>query len=290
MDQPLVAAVAVDHEVPHLDRLFDYAVPPELDAAAQPGVRVRVRLAGRLVGGIIVARSSAFGVRRRAAAALAGARHRTRAHPRDRQAHAGRRRPLGRHASRRPAAGDPAAPGHGRARARGASAPPPPAGSRPGDLGALRRRPGVSRPSRVGAATAGDVGRAARPDWPAEIAAAAQATLAGGRGVVIVVPDGRDVARVSRGAARRRSAPSSFVELTADLGPTERYRRFLRLARGQVQGRRRHPGGRVRPGSRPRAGRRSGTTVPTCTTSRTRPTPTCATCWCCGLTWQAPAR
>ncbi len=72
------------------------------------------------------------------------------------------------------------------------------------------------------------------PGWPAEIAAAAQATLAAGRGVVIVVPDGRDAGRVSA-ALREAIGGESFVELTADLGPTERYRRFLRLARGQVK-------------------------------------------------------
>ena len=33
----------VDKGVLHLDRYFDYAVPEELDAGAQPGVRVRVR-------------------------------------------------------------------------------------------------------------------------------------------------------------------------------------------------------------------------------------------------------
>ncbi|MFD5702909.1 primosomal protein N' family DNA-binding protein, partial [Streptomyces lasiicapitis] len=38
-----VARVVVDKGVLHLDRYFDYAVPEELDEAAQPGVRVRVR-------------------------------------------------------------------------------------------------------------------------------------------------------------------------------------------------------------------------------------------------------
>ncbi|MFE6486793.1 primosome assembly protein PriA, partial [Streptomyces sp. NPDC057757] len=43
-----VARVLVDKGVLHLDRYFDYAVPEDLDAQAQPGVRVRVRFgAGR---------------------------------------------------------------------------------------------------------------------------------------------------------------------------------------------------------------------------------------------------
>lgn len=54
-----VARVALLTPVPHLDRLFDYEVPEALDAAAQPGVRVRVRLAGRLVGGFLLDRVAA---------------------------------------------------------------------------------------------------------------------------------------------------------------------------------------------------------------------------------------
>ncbi|TCJ95148.1 replication restart DNA helicase PriA [Nocardia alba] len=40
----------------HLDRDFDYLVPAELDEIAQPGVRVRVRFAGRLVDGYLLDR------------------------------------------------------------------------------------------------------------------------------------------------------------------------------------------------------------------------------------------
>ena len=55
-DRP-VARVAVDVPHAHLDRLFDYLVPAVHDEQAQPGVRVRVRFAGRLVGGFLVARA-----------------------------------------------------------------------------------------------------------------------------------------------------------------------------------------------------------------------------------------
>lgn len=51
-----VARCAVDVPLAHLDRSFDYAVPPELDAGAQPGCRIRVRFAGRLVDGVILER------------------------------------------------------------------------------------------------------------------------------------------------------------------------------------------------------------------------------------------
>ena len=46
-----VARVAVDSGLAHLDRAFDYAVPPALDDARR-GCRVRVRFAGRLVDGL----------------------------------------------------------------------------------------------------------------------------------------------------------------------------------------------------------------------------------------------
>ena len=42
--------------VPHLDRDFDYLVPPEQSDDAQPGVRVRVRFHGRLVDGFVLER------------------------------------------------------------------------------------------------------------------------------------------------------------------------------------------------------------------------------------------
>lgn len=52
-----VAQVAIDNALPHLDRLFDYAVPEKLDEIAKPGVRVRVRFAGRLTDGFLISRS-----------------------------------------------------------------------------------------------------------------------------------------------------------------------------------------------------------------------------------------
>src|SRR6266496_5604369 len=43
----------------HLDRPFDYLVPERLTLAAVPGCRVRVRFAGRLTGGYLLARADA---------------------------------------------------------------------------------------------------------------------------------------------------------------------------------------------------------------------------------------
>ncbi|WP_150309228.1 primosomal protein N' family DNA-binding protein [Planctomonas psychrotolerans] len=51
-----IARVALDSPLPQLDRLFDYAIPPELRDTAVPGVRVRVplRSAGRVADGFLV--------------------------------------------------------------------------------------------------------------------------------------------------------------------------------------------------------------------------------------------
>jgi len=71
------------------------------------------------------------------------------------------------------------------------------------------------------------------PEWPAEIAIAAATTAAAGRGTVIVVPDARDLARVDE--ALQDVAHDGHVCLTADLGPAERYRRWLAVRRGLVR-------------------------------------------------------
>src|ERR1700739_4552635 len=65
-DNP-VARIAVDLQLPHLDRPFDYLVPERLADQAQPGVRGRVRVAGVLTDGFWVVggdRSGAQRVRR----------------------------------------------------------------------------------------------------------------------------------------------------------------------------------------------------------------------------------
>jgi primosomal protein N' (replication factor Y) (superfamily II helicase) len=71
------------------------------------------------------------------------------------------------------------------------------------------------------------------PDWASEIAIAAATTAAAGRGTVIVVPDARDLARVDE--ALQGVSHGGHVCLTADLGPAERYRRWLAVRRGLVR-------------------------------------------------------
>ncbi|SMX74274.1 replication restart DNA helicase PriA [Brevibacterium sp. 239c] len=51
-----VAHVLIDHPVPHLARTFDYAVPEKFADTARPGVRVRVKFAGKLRDGFLLER------------------------------------------------------------------------------------------------------------------------------------------------------------------------------------------------------------------------------------------
>ncbi|WP_353709303.1 primosomal protein N' [Cellulosimicrobium sp. ES-005] len=52
-----VARLALDLAPPHLDRAFDYLVPATMSDDAQPGVRVKVRFAGRDVDGYVLERT-----------------------------------------------------------------------------------------------------------------------------------------------------------------------------------------------------------------------------------------
>jgi primosomal protein N' (replication factor Y) len=72
------------------------------------------------------------------------------------------------------------------------------------------------------------------PRWPEEIARAAAANALSGRGTLVVVPDTRDLDLVDA-AMSEVLGPAAFVSLSAQLGPAERYRRWLAVVRGQVK-------------------------------------------------------
>lgn len=55
-EQP-VAKILLETPVPHLDRLFDYLISKELDEAAQPGVRVKVRFGHQQLFGWLIQRN-----------------------------------------------------------------------------------------------------------------------------------------------------------------------------------------------------------------------------------------
>jgi primosomal protein N' (replication factor Y) (superfamily II helicase) len=239
-----VARVAVDVPLAHLDRPFDYRVPAHLDEDAAPGVRVRVRFAGRLVDGFLLDRVpesahdgrlawvdrvvSSEPVLTPEVAALCRA-------VADR--YAGvladvlRLAVPPRHArteSEVPAAGGEAA---------DRAVPAVPRGGEPAGGAGWARYP---RGPALLDALAG--GRAAHAVWQAlpgeawadRLADAAAATAGAGRGVVLVVPDQRDVAAVHAACAARLGV-AAVVALTAELGPAERYRRWLAVRRGAVR-------------------------------------------------------
>ncbi len=249
-DRLPVARVAVDISLAHLDRPFDYLVPATMDATAVPGCRVRVRFAGQLVDGYLLDRADTsehqgrlarlervispepvltpeiFGLARVVADRYAGTLAdvlRLAIPPR--HATAEREAPQTSVAPQDPANPQPAA------------APQAMAPSRP-EPGSWSRYP--AGPAFLTALAEGRPVRAAwsalpGPEWPAEIAIAAATTAAAGAGAVIVVPDARDLARVDAALTAVNQGPGAHICLTADLGPAERYRRWLAALRGAVR-------------------------------------------------------
>jgi primosomal protein N' (replication factor Y) len=238
-DNP-VARIAVDLPLAHLDRPFDYLVPERLADQARPGVRVRVRFAGKLTDGFLIERAadsehqgslrylervvSAEQVLTGEIAGLARA-------VADR--YAGTLADVLRLAVPQRHAGTEGEPAKDTDCAR---LPRP-------DPGPWARYP--AGPSFLNALAAGRQARAAwtalpGPAWPEEIARAAVTTASSGRGAVIVVPDARDLARVDEALAALVTpagpAPlrAGYVTLTAELGPAERYRRWLAALRGET--------------------------------------------------------
>jgi primosomal protein N' (replication factor Y) (superfamily II helicase) len=225
--------VSVDTPLAHLDRPFDYQVPVELDAMAVPGVRLRVRFAGRLVDGWLLERV-------------------------ERSDHPGRLSWLHRVVSAEPVL-SPQVAALARAvadRCAGTMSDVlrlavPPRHARveaePGAVAAaFPQRPeigGWGRYPRAGAfLDALHRGRAAHAcwqalpgeDWPARLAEAAVTVAAAGRGALLVLPDHRDTTRV-HAAVAALVGPDAVVTLAAEAGPAQRYRRWLAVRRGAVR-------------------------------------------------------
>jgi len=255
-----VARVAVDMPLAHLDRPFDYQVPESMSAIAVPGCRVRVRFAGQLTGGFLLERAAASdhagrlaylervvspepvltpeiaGLARAVADRYAGTLadvFRLAVPPRHARAesapavHAGGSAPA--------ESGGGSAP----AESGGGSAPAPTGAGPPGFP-----EPGTWSRYRAGPSFLAAIadGRAPRavwsalpgPCWAGEIAVAAATAAAVGRGALIVVPDARDLGLLDAALAGVLG-PGRHVCLAAGLGPAERYRRWLRIARGEVR-------------------------------------------------------
>ncbi|MFD4292362.1 primosomal protein N' [Rhodococcus sp. NPDC058505] len=217
--------------LPHLDRVFDYLIPIELDEQARPGVRVRVRFAGRLVDGFLLDR-------------IAASEHPGKLGWLDRVVSA---EPVltpeigrlvdavaARYAGTRPDVLRLAVPPR-HARVEGEPVPeraPLPEGPvhtapwavyRHGEsfLAALAARRG---PRAVWQATPGE-------NWPRRLAELAAVVARAGRSVVLVVPDQKDLDRVAT-ACVDVLGDGPVVPLAAGLGPAVRYRRWLAALRG----------------------------------------------------------
>ncbi len=239
-----VARIAVAVPLAHLDRPFDYLVPADADADAVPGVRVRVRFAGRLVDGFLLERlsesehSSRLGVIDRVispepvlvpeiatlARAVADRYAGT-------MADVLRLAVPPRHARAESTIGT--APARGPTRA-GSGIEPSGSGEEYASWAGYRA--GAAFLSAVREGRSARAVWQARPgeDWPLRLAEAAAAAAQVGRGALLIAPDARDLDRLDA-ALTTTLGPGRHLVLSADLGPAERYRRFLAVRRGLVR-------------------------------------------------------
>lgn len=218
----------------HLDRFFDYQIDSEQDEAVQPGVRVRIRFAGRLVDALVMERVSntehqgtlkwlervispvvVFPAQtRQLVEALA-------------ERYAGVRSDIIRSAIP----------------SRHAQAESSDTDTAWEDLG-ITQEPDLSAwavyqygQSFVDAVLAGTTARAAwqiapGADWASAIAALAAKVVIDGGGALVVVPDQRDLDQLEE-ALREVVSAKQITVLNAGLGPQGRYRRYLSVLSGQ---------------------------------------------------------
>lgn len=229
-----IARVLPMLSVPHLDREFDYLVPPEQSDDAQPGVRVRVRFHGRLVDAFVLERRN-------------DTDHQGKLGWLDRVVSA---EPVltpeirrlveavaARYAGTRPDVLRLAVPArHARVEKELTAVPALPV-VQPVDPAGWQ---GYGRGGQFLDALAQS--RAARAVWQAlpgeqwadRLAEAAAQTVAAGHSVLAIVPDQRDLDSLWH-AAVALVDESSVVALSAGLGPAARYRRWLAALRGSAR-------------------------------------------------------
>ena len=261
-----IARVLLDSPLPHLDRPFDYLVPAELDGDAVPGARVKVRFGGQELPGFITERTAEADTAARlmplgkvispqpvltprilrlaeaVAARYAGTVHdvlRVAIPPRaarvDKEFTAEARA-----AAKLPHTAAPAgaaSPDGTDASAVAAPVAPGPEGAGVNPFARYPHGPRFLTHLAAGhspRAVLSSLGGYGPRDWPAEVAEAVRSTLISGRGAVVVVPDNKDLARV-QAALTARIGADAFVRLTAEDGPTPRYRNFLQLLHGDVR-------------------------------------------------------
>ena len=253
-----IARVCVDVSPPHLDRLFDYTVPEAMAEAAQPGVRVKVRFAGQDVDGYVIERvertdhdGALLALRRVVSSEVVLSPEVARLARLVADYYAGSMTDVLRLAipprlARVETEDGPARPAAGPEPTVAATdARSPWSDVRGGDAFLSRLAAGES-PRAVWTALPG---LGPTGGWPLALAEAVRAAARSGRGAVVALPDAHDVDRLARALVtlgveeqtgqRDRSeggaGPEAFVRLTADMGPTPRYRSFLAALRGDVR-------------------------------------------------------
>lgn len=225
-----VAQVLVDLPLAHLDRPFDYLVPASMATTAVPGSRVKVNFAGRDVDGFVLARGevgdqgrSLRPLRRvvsaepvltaEVAELVADVAARWVGTRSDvlRLAIPPRRAKVELEETERVEAPDLTLdPTHWRRYEAGESW--------------VRSVAGGGSPRAVWSALPGR-------DWTIALAEAVVAAVVSRRGALVCLPDRRDVARLDA-ALKTRLGEQQHAVLTADVGPTRRYRTFLSVSRG----------------------------------------------------------
>ena len=253
-----IARVLLDSPLPHLDRPFDYLVPDDLDADAVPGARVKVRFGAQELPGFITERVAEADTTARLMplgkvvspqpvltpqilrlAEAVAARYAGTVHDVLRVAIPPRAARVDKEftpEARKAASGEADTLGnpHGEAPAGG---PDGPEGAGVNPLARYPHGPRFLTHLAAGhspRAVLASLGGYGSRDWPAEIAEAVRSTLISGRGALVVVPDNKDLARV-QDALTARIGAGAFVRLTAEDGPTPRYRSFLQLLHGDVK-------------------------------------------------------
>ncbi|MCX4979681.1 primosomal protein N' [Streptomyces sp. NBC_00572] len=241
-----VARVVVNKGSLHLDQFFDYAVPEELDETARPGVRVRVRFGagahqvkngrregGRLIDGFLVERLATSDY----SGPLAALADVVSPEPVLGPELLGLARAVAdRYAGSLADVLQLAVPPRS-ARAEGRPSPeplPPPAAPEPGTWTRYERGPGFLDSLARGGAPRAVWNALPGPFWAEEIARAVGATLASGRGALVVVPDGRAAGRVDA-ALTAVLGEGRHALLTAEAGPEKRYAQWLAVRRGAVR-------------------------------------------------------
>ncbi len=220
--------------VAHLDREFDYLIPAELDDQAQPGVRVRVRFSGRLVDGYLLERieSSEHPGKLGWLDRVVSAEPVLTAEVRDlvdavAQRYAGTRTDVLRLA---------VPPRHAKVESEEWTprpVPEPPKADREAwsaythGINFLEALEAGRGPRAAWQALPGE-------DWTTRLAELAGVVAATGRGVILVVPDQRDLDRLLA-ACESVVGADHVVGLAAGLGPAARYRRWLAALRGTAR-------------------------------------------------------